>query len=100
MKYRRLRRMDPFWAAMQLKRQIPELESYDTDHLQHYLMGSKLVFFEEVKKPVPKLIRLTLPFALLLMLLMTISLPVNFMVTGSWGYGNNKIHNWFKMLGF
>ena len=42
------------------------------------------------------------PFALIIMALMFIFIPINFLITGNWGYSISKINpillNWFRSL--
>lgn len=45
--------------------------------------------------------RLTLPFAMILFLIMFFGLPFCFLIHGEWGYQmgeKNRILNWFKSL--
>jgi hypothetical protein len=52
-------------------------------------------------KPVNIFLRLTAPFAIILMLLMFLFLPFWFMIIGRWSYtlsSRNIIHRWFEAL--
>lgn len=58
-------------------------------------------FYTEEQTPVKPLIRLTLPFAIILMILMLICSPILFIITGNWKYPltkDNRILNWFRSL--
>lgn len=73
------------------------------EEITEKLIDLELDFYTIKRKKVSPLVRLTLPFSLILMVIMFIGLPFNFMVTGQWGYSfkkNNFIYNWFKKLGF
>lgn len=84
-----------------LKQVFPELNKLSSEELCERFIELKLDFYHEEKTPVNLWVRLTLPFALILYVLMYISLPFKFLITGIWYYdirGNNKILNWFRML--
>lgn len=100
MNYYRLRRMNSYWAALKLKKAIPELKNVDTELIDSYIRSSNFNIFEEKKKPVNSWVRVTLPLALVVILCLIALSPIKFMITGSWGYGNLKLLNWFRKLGF
>lgn len=81
---------------------FPELQKVDSETLADRFIDLGLDFYTEVKTPVKPLIRLTLPFALIVMLLMFIFIPINFLFTGNWGYSisksNPRLLNWFRSL--
>ena len=80
---------------------FPELSQINSEELADRFIELGLEFYSEEKKPVPVWMRLTLPFALLLMIIMIIGTPIAFIFTGEWGYalGNeNRILNWFRAL--
>lgn len=83
------------------KETFPELRNVSSEELCDRFAEMGVDWYAVHEKPVPFLIRLTLPFALILLLLMFIALPIVFMVRGSWSYGNpgeSFVFNWFKML--
>ena len=66
-----------------------------------YLKKRFVFSYTEEKNEVNGWIRITLPFALILMTLMLVGLPFNFIITGKWYYGNgekSRILNWFRQL--
>ena len=78
-----------------------ELSKLDNEELANRFRKLKLQFYYEEKIPVNFWYRLTLPFALITILVMLIGLPINFILTGNWGYPlgkNNRIYNWLKSL--
>ena len=80
---------------------FPELKNVNTEDLADRFIDLNLDFYYEEKVPVSWWIRLTLPFALIMMLLMFLFLPINFILIGNWGYGyseKNRVLNWFKSL--
>lgn len=80
---------------------FPELSKVDNEELADRFINLKLDFYTEVKSPVQPIIRLTLPFALLLMLLMLLFTPIKFIFTGTWGYSISRkprLLNWFRSL--
>jgi len=83
------------------KKVFPELSKIDSEELCDRFQELKMDFYYEEKTPVPFWIRLTLPLAIILMILMLVFLPVHFMFTGEWSYslgGKNLLLNWFKSL--
>ena len=104
MVYRKLKRT---WSngyanrIPQFKNTFPELQKLSSEELANRFIELKMDFYYEEKTPVSSWIRLTLPFALITMLLMIVGLPIVFCITGKWGYslGNkNRLLNWFRAL--
>lgn len=80
---------------------FPELRHLDREELCDRLVDLDLEFYYEKKAKVNFWVRFTLPLAVLTMLLMIIGLPINFIITGRWGYYWGKkilLLNWFKSL--
>ena len=83
------------------KKVFPELKNVSSEEMADRFIELGLDYFTEEKTPVSVWIRLTLPFAVLAMLLMLIGLPITFLITGSWGYSlndKNIVLNWLRML--
>jgi len=83
------------------KKVFPELKHVSSEEMADRFIELGLDYFTETKTPVKPIVRLTLPFALLTMLLMLIGLPITFLITGNWGYSlneKNRLLNWFRML--
>jgi hypothetical protein len=105
MVYRKLKRT---WSHNDLnyipkfKELFPELKLVDNEELADRFIDLGLDFYTEVKTPVKFITRLTLPFALITIIVMFIFLPINFILTGQWGYAlsksNPRILNWFRSL--
>jgi len=96
--YRDRQKLNYFSAACNLKRLIPELKDMSAEDIEYHLKGSNIVFHKENVKHVTLLRRLTLPFAILTLIIGFIFMPIAFMITGKWGYDKNWIYNWFKSL--
>lgn len=80
---------------------FPELNKVSNEEMCNRFRKIKMDFYYEEKTPVKFWTRLTLPFAFITFLLMFISLPFNFMITGKWGYSlgeKNRLLNWFRSL--
>lgn len=80
---------------------FPELGKISIEELTDRLIDLKLDFYSEVNSEPKSWNRFTLPFAIILAILMFIYMPLNFMVKGRWGYDfgkENRIYNWFKSL--
>lgn len=83
------------------KEMFPELRHISNEDLADRFIDLNMDFYYEKTTPVPFLIRLTIPFAIALIILMLIALPITFIFTGEWGYSlgkNNRILNWFRSL--
>lgn len=83
------------------KKVFPELSKIDSEEMCNRFIELKMDFYYEEKKPVNICTRLTLPFALLTMIIMIIGLPIAFLITGNWGYPlneKNRLLNWFRSL--
>lgn len=83
------------------KKVFPELKHVSSEEMADRFIELGLDYFTETKKPVKWWIRLTLPFAIIVWLLMLIGLPITFLIIGKWGYGfndDNFLYNWFKAL--
>ena len=95
---KRLKRVNEYFVACKLKNIMPQLKNVDVEVIEDYLERTNCIFYEEKSKPTPKWLRFTLPFALILFILMFLFLPINFIITGRWGYNRNGALNWFKSL--
>jgi len=85
----------------QFQETFPELKKLSSEELCDRFQKLNMEFYYEKITPVKPWLRLTLPFAIILFILMFISLPINFIITGSWGYPlkeKNYILNWFRSL--
>ena len=80
---------------------FPELNNISSEEMSDRFRVLGLDFFQEKETPVKTLMRFTLPFAIILMVLMLIALPIAFLITGKWTYPlgeKNTILNWFRSL--
>ena len=102
--YRKLKRV---WSHNDMnyipkfRETFPELNKVSSEEMCDRWISLGIDFYTEETNPVKPLLRLTLPFAVTLMLLMLIGLPFVFLITGSWYYPHTKkdrILNWFRSL--
>ena len=104
MMYRRLERVWSHGYANYVPRMFevfPELSKLSNEEMCDRWIELDIDFYSVRDTPVKWWIRLTLPFALLTWLLMFLSLPVYFIISGQWGYSlgrKNHIYNWFNAL--
>lgn len=102
--YRELRRTWSHGYANYIPRLtevFPELQKIKSEELCDRLIELNLDFYTETQKKVSAWVRITLPFALIILLIMALGLPIKFMITGTWLYDyndKNRLYNWFKML--
>ncbi len=95
-----IKKRDYYWTAIELKKYLPQLKGVPADDIVDNLRGSGLGVVSQESKPKPFWVRLSLPFGLILLLLLLVTLPIKFMFTGTWGYKLEWLSNWFKALGF
>lgn len=96
----RLKRKDFYFTAIELKRIFPELRNSYTETIEGYLKTSNLEWYYKEKVKSPIWIRLTLPLAFVAMIVLFVLMPINYIVTGHWGYKYEPLTNWFRSLGF
>ena len=80
---------------------FPELKHLNSEEMCERFRKLGLEFFQEKQTPIKPFIRVTMPFAIALMLLMFIGIPFVFLITGKWTYPlgeKNRILNWFRSL--
>lgn len=80
---------------------FPELKHLSSEELCGRFSELGVNFYEVKKSSVKWYVRLTLPFALILMLGMLVTMPIKFIVTGHWKYSfgkNNYAYDLFKSL--
>jgi hypothetical protein len=100
----KVEKIDRYFIETKFKKEFQELKDIDSDVLEERLKNIGIYNYEEIDKFETNLfIRLSLPFALIVWILLFIFLPVNYILTGKWGYNfKNKefLVNWFRKLGF
>lgn len=82
---------------------FPELKHLPYDELCTRWKKLGVTLYTEKPTKISWWIRLTLPFGLLVLLMMFISLPFVYMLTGEWRYPIPRktwFYNWFKQLKF
>ena len=88
-------------AIPNFKKVFPELNQISSEELCDRFVDLNIDFYYEEKTTVSFWIRLTLPFAILLFLLMILALPIRFLIVGEWSYSlgeKNILLNWFRAL--
>lgn len=88
-----------FIVADTFKYSIPLLNNIDIDELDKII--SKLPYDFYKKDEAIKVniwLRLTLPFVLVVMILLIVFMPIKFIFTGRWRYAPNIFIKWFKLL--
>lgn len=91
------------WASYipRFKETFPELNNVGTEEMCNRFRELDLEFYCEKVTPVKFWVRFTMPFGLLLIILMLVGMPLCFLITGSWRYplgDKNVILNWFRSL--
>lgn len=82
---------------------FPELEGVDREEMANRFKKLGIEFYTTEKKPVPLLVRLSMPFAFITFIIMLITSPIHYFITGRWEYqlkSNGKLMNWFNAVGF
>lgn len=82
---------------------FPELKNLTREELADRFELLGVEFYTVERKPVPILIRLTMPFAFVTFVIMVLFMPLHYFITGHWHYSlkdNSKLMNWFDAVGF
>lgn len=82
---------------------FPELKNLTREELADRFESLGVEFYTAERKPVPILIRLTMPFAFVTFVIMVLFMPLHYFITGHWHYSlkdNSKLMNWFDAVGF
>ena len=95
-----IKKKDYWWTALELKQRIPELKFVSTEDIADHLRGSGIGVVQEKSIAKPYWLRWTLPFGLIFFAVLFFTMPIKFMLTGTWGYQWVWLSNWFKGLGF
>lgn len=80
---------------------FPELKKVDREELADRFHELKLDFYCEEITPVSFWLRITLPLAIILSIVMLVFIPVKFIFDGKWGYSlgeKNIVLNYLKSL--
>jgi hypothetical protein len=102
--FRKLKRVwsyNSFVYIPKFRETFPELDKVSYEEMCSRWNSLGIDVYTEEKTEVKGWVRLTLPFALILFVLMLIGLPFVFIITGKWSYGNgdkSRILNWFRAL--
>lgn len=104
MMYRKLKRV---WSYNDMnyipkfRETFPELNKVSSEEMCNRWVKLGVDFYTEKKTPVTFWRRITLPFAIVVLIIMFISLPISFLITGQWGYplgDKSRLFNWFRSL--
>lgn len=98
--YYRLKRKSDLDVAKQLRQAFPELKKMLIVEIEERLSELDFDFYQDEKLKTSLLVRLTIPFALVVMVVLIAVMPINYMITGRWGYKWEWLSNWFRSLGF
>jgi hypothetical protein len=94
--YNKLQRV---WCIPNFRETFPEFNSIDNEEVVNRFKRLGIVLYKVEDTPVNFLTRLSLPFALILIILMLVGLPINFFISGKWHYRESLgIYNWFRAL--
>lgn len=83
---------------------FPELRNLTQEEISDRFCELGIDFYTSEQKMVNVWVRLTLPFAAVAIVIMFLTLPIKFMLSGSWGYSFKSkgllwLYNWFSSLG-
>lgn len=81
---------------------FPELKHLTREELADRFSSLGIEFYTTERKPVPILIRLTMPFAFVTVAIMVLFMPLHYLITGRWHYclkDNCKLFNWLSAIG-
>jgi len=95
-----IKRRSSYQTALELKKILPELKNTNSLDIEDNLRSSGIYLVQIDTKLTPWWIRLTLPFGLIFLIFLFITLPIKFMFTGTWMYNWIWLNNWFSALKF
>ncbi len=95
----KIKHVDAGNVARLIRSVNPELKNVSLHEMEDRLNETDIEFFVTEKTKVG-IVRITLPFAVLLAGIMILFMPINYMINGQWGYKTIWIKNWFKALKF
>lgn len=106
--YKMYRKLKRTWVNNELthmpkfRKVFPELSNINREELANRFIELGMDFYTEERTAISPLIRITLPFAIITMVVMFLLIPINFLITGKWGYElnrrNPRLLNWFRAL--
>ena len=82
---------------------FPELNHISSEELADRFRELGIEFYTTERKPVSPFVRLTMPFAFIVGVILILSIPIHYFITGRWKYSlksNTKLMNWFEAVGF
>lgn len=84
------------------KETFPELKNLTREELADRFKSLGVEFYTVERKSIPILIRLTMPFAFVTVIIMVLFMPFHYLISGRWHYSlkdNCKLFNWLTAIG-
>lgn len=100
MKTWRLKRKDYDDFAYDLKRNLEELDRTDTDYIANIIRSMNVTIYKNEKVETPLWIRFTIILFPIAYIVLFAFLPINYIITGKWGYNIKWLKDWVDALGF
>ena len=104
MKLLNLQRVGNYEVCKYFKESIPNLTEYQKEKLYDVIISAEFDYMQPRKKEKTNIwLRLSIIFLLPTVLLIIISLPFNYFITGSWGYKFKALDwytDWASKCGF
>jgi len=99
MKTWRLKKKDYNSFAYELSRNIDSLENTDTDYLADTIRSMGVTIYKNEKVETPLWIRLTIILFPVAYIILFAFLPINYIISGHWGYHMKWLKDWVDALG-
>jgi hypothetical protein len=99
MKTWRLKKKDNYSFAYELSRNIDTLKNTNIDDLADTIRLMNVTIYSNEKVNTSPWIRLTIIFIPIIFIPLFIFLPINYMITGHWGYNIKWLKDWVDALG-
>lgn len=78
---------------------FPELKGVGSEELAKRFQKLGIVFYTIEEKPASVFIRMTMPFAVLVLISLIILMPIHYLVVGRWRYKTGtKLFNWIEAV--
>lgn len=100
-KYKKIYIKEDYDFYESFKKKFPELEKVSSEELQNRFYELGVYLYQKERIYTSFWLRLTMPFAFILMVLMYILSPINYFITGSFYYDlkeDNILLKWFRVV--
>jgi hypothetical protein len=99
MKTWRLKKKDYYDFALDLKSKLDELKRTDTDNIVNVIRSMGVTIYKNEKVETSLWIRFTIILFPIAFIVLFALLPINYIISGKWGYNIKWLKDWVDALG-